>query len=729
MFVNRKRAMIVIISGQLLPNFIGALHVKPDRYHLIYSQDDEFKQLKDIFQKAVSLEFPDLQSDSFISHPVDNLDIENAFRCCQAIISNEDTDYTVNITGGTKLMSYGAYRAGLDRGVTTIYVDTENNCIMESSAGKANKAPLPRLKIEHFFRLARAPFYQSGHMLKNLNECSHAHTELARKLETYLQKKLKPCDMSFYMSGPAAPYLDLLVSWQAQLHMIRFSSRKTLTKEALNELTRTAASVGGKFENKTLVHDSRDAHSKPSQADPAVRNRAAAMNIKELHAPDMKKINNDIWIQWFVQDRTNLIRKREEKSRLDKYDPTKLPAISRPGNAMIMLMGEQLLPNYLAAVHYQPAHIHIISSDHKRFDRSLQALESALRDLPSHPDIHLYNVNEFDISAIESLCANIIGLHGRGQTILNATGGTKPMAFGAMNSADKMDSSTIYVETRNNCIFCSGPRESFRFEEIPLPIITVNDFLKIADVRQIKDAKGQDQTEVVNTHAKRLKDEYVKEFRDHPQLWSSVQSVADMQQSPFPLQFRSCVQSMANSVDGIGQKGTALELALYFKLKSFPEIHDAKYSVKIDWLQVPGAEILIKAHSNKKCDIENELDVMATDGRRLAIYECKMGAWDEEALYGMNVYGDLLGGLFVDKYLVYYSTRTHEELLSAGQAIEKQLAEQGLTKTYLNRDEALKLYRLANLAELLKIKLINWNDYKDADVPPGEWYMAKRDNK
>ena len=59
--------------------------------------------------------------------PLPSTDFEAAYTACQKIIEDYGADQvTVNFTGGTKPMAFGAYRAALEKGASLLYVDTES---------------------------------------------------------------------------------------------------------------------------------------------------------------------------------------------------------------------------------------------------------------------------------------------------------------------------------------------------------------------------------------------------------------------------------------------------------------------------------------------------------------------------------------------------------------------------------------------------------------------------
>lgn len=120
------RAMIMLVSAQPMPNLLSALDpaLEVTKAHLIVSGDMEVGGQADALAKALEQRGITVQK-----HMLSNaFDLEEARRLVMPLLEQEPERFIVNLTGGTKVMSLGAYKAALDANVRDIlYTDHENS--------------------------------------------------------------------------------------------------------------------------------------------------------------------------------------------------------------------------------------------------------------------------------------------------------------------------------------------------------------------------------------------------------------------------------------------------------------------------------------------------------------------------------------------------------------------------------------------------------------------------
>lgn len=120
------RSMILLVSTQPMPNLLSALDptLNVTEAHLIVSSAMETGGQAAALTKVLT--------DSGISvqrHTLgDTLHPEETRRCVASLLANRPSRFIVNLTGGTKMMSLGAYKAALDAKVGDIlYIDHEKS--------------------------------------------------------------------------------------------------------------------------------------------------------------------------------------------------------------------------------------------------------------------------------------------------------------------------------------------------------------------------------------------------------------------------------------------------------------------------------------------------------------------------------------------------------------------------------------------------------------------------
>jgi len=131
--VKIMRRMLCFISDMILPNFIplNEAATKPDVLHAIFTPSEARLQKRlDDLKTVVRKKFPQLEIKEVpISDAYDSAQIYR--KCKEVIEANPDADWSLNATGGTKLMSSPADEYFRDKNLAVYYVDTRKNCILK----------------------------------------------------------------------------------------------------------------------------------------------------------------------------------------------------------------------------------------------------------------------------------------------------------------------------------------------------------------------------------------------------------------------------------------------------------------------------------------------------------------------------------------------------------------------------------------------------------------------
>lgn len=111
-------------------------------------------------------------------------------------------------------------------------------------------------------------------------------------------------------------------------------------------------------------------------------------------------------------------------------------------HTLIMLAGEQTAPNLLAARHFNPGQVIILHTDFPKSGVMAGRLELRLEALnPQLIPIDAYDPGKIT-HQISALLPNMPG------TLINITGGTKPMSIGALEAARQAGCQPIYVTSQ-----------------------------------------------------------------------------------------------------------------------------------------------------------------------------------------------------------------------------------------------------------------------------------------
>jgi hypothetical protein len=129
------KRMLCFISQQLLPNFIpvNETTTRPDALHAVFTpQDRAMNERWQLLKRILERKFPSLQlHDVEVASAYDARDIRHK---CEDLLRNYPSDdWSLNMTGGTKLMSSPAVEVFRDKGRPIFYVETPRNQMLQIS--------------------------------------------------------------------------------------------------------------------------------------------------------------------------------------------------------------------------------------------------------------------------------------------------------------------------------------------------------------------------------------------------------------------------------------------------------------------------------------------------------------------------------------------------------------------------------------------------------------------
>ncbi len=136
---------ICLVSAQTLPNYIGATlpEAAPQTVHLVVSE--QMKNRADILENILRIKKCTVQK-----HFLASTDPNELFELLCSIEEKNSAGFSINVTGGTKLMALTAvdWASESDSKPYAFYVDTENNSILHIG-GQWEKYPITRrLKVD-----------------------------------------------------------------------------------------------------------------------------------------------------------------------------------------------------------------------------------------------------------------------------------------------------------------------------------------------------------------------------------------------------------------------------------------------------------------------------------------------------------------------------------------------------------------------------------------------------
>lgn len=144
--------LINLISDEVIPNALAIKKIKPKHLVNLYTGDIYHEKMNYLnkFQKKLVGES---EVTSILVKHNEPADIRQKIG---QIAGNLQKDIVINVTGGTKLMAFGAFQAGLELDLPVMYIDPEEGRYKQLAGKRQNWAShaLEKLSIDNFFILS-----------------------------------------------------------------------------------------------------------------------------------------------------------------------------------------------------------------------------------------------------------------------------------------------------------------------------------------------------------------------------------------------------------------------------------------------------------------------------------------------------------------------------------------------------------------------------------------------
>jgi len=291
----------------------------------------------------------------------------------------------------------------------------------------------------------------------------------------------------------------------------------------------------------------------------------------------------------------------------------------------IHLVGEQAIPNLIGILNI-PAKEHLLLTS-SRTDNIFDRLQRCDLDQVIHRKL----VNPFDMVEISAIVQQYIMAKG-GKIAVNITGGTKPMAIGVIDGVrqSKKDAGFFYFDTENEeCIYWEDTIQQHRKEAIP-KTLRIDDFIKLSEFQTDEDA--------VDYKRVAQRRDITMKIWEHRRYFQILQSAAqkiltDKNEGPKTDQIDErgffAVKYNGQEVTYFSINGQEYD----HKLIDLTYLSSRWFEEFVYWLLKPlekeGKITEMRLGMTVKYDGQNdpaqEFDLLATDGLRLWVIECKAG--------------------------------------------------------------------------------------------------------
>ncbi len=126
------QTMLCLVSGQNLPNYRGVKEIQPDKVVFLYTPQTK-NQLHVLTQTLT------IPAECFETNYYDYDELKE--RCCRLLNSTINSDWILNMTGGTKLAALACYQVFREKKLPAFYVDSVNRRLLFFDKTKVRTVP------------------------------------------------------------------------------------------------------------------------------------------------------------------------------------------------------------------------------------------------------------------------------------------------------------------------------------------------------------------------------------------------------------------------------------------------------------------------------------------------------------------------------------------------------------------------------------------------------------
>jgi len=348
-----------------------------------------------------------------------------------------------------------------------------------------------------------------------------------------------------------------------------------------------------------------------------------------------------------------------------------------------------MLPNIISTLALKPDKVVLITSSEERFKKNAEYFKKYLGD---QVVLEMRETDAYDYLKTYDLCTEIIGEG----AILNVTGGTKLMALGAFLAAKETKTPSIYIDTENRNIIRLNEADKV-VEDIGFPRMKLFDFIhpigidiietqiineemnaaiaKLAKTAITPDGLWLKFTQYINCNKQRNGDNWsvpVEQTVNGKKNWlnlgfikslEDVNIISDVKTRNKEVFFKFTNQAYEHL---LSMGGFVLEAYIYDVLRKSSILFDQiEVGVKFKWDD---------DSSEKKQNVQNEIDIVTCKAPLLGLVSCKMGKENlTPALNELDLYAKRFGGIYARKVLVTSLNRS-----SVSQLVYKRAEKMGI---------------------------------------------------
>jgi hypothetical protein len=146
---------VCLVSDQPIPNLTSVLQFRPDTVLLLFT--DDFKAKKDRLKAVLKNHRIHVEERTILPY-----DLQNVIQVCEGVLADfPDTELSLNITGGTKISTLGAFQVFYSADKPIWYVNSRDHEIVQVSPKSVNLPITAKIGIKEY--LAAYGFNLTGY--------------------------------------------------------------------------------------------------------------------------------------------------------------------------------------------------------------------------------------------------------------------------------------------------------------------------------------------------------------------------------------------------------------------------------------------------------------------------------------------------------------------------------------------------------------------------------------
>jgi hypothetical protein len=265
-------------------------------------------------------------------------------------------------------------------------------------------------------------------------------------------------------------------------------------------------------------------------------------------------------------------------------------------------------------------------------------------------------VDPYDIDAVTNVVGSLLENGNQNNVVVNISGGTKPMAIGALRAAQAAGATCLYTNTEDSEILWLSPNGSTRSEPIRVVGLDVPLYIRAYGEKVSSSSKVADLDAVHKTWAEMIGYNHRAIYQKVVVPVTSAIKKAYREESGFPVTCKAKpTRRQQVSIEQLAQKGLwqwspssdqiALtdRLAASFLRGTWVEVYVA--------MQMQCCDLFDDVRLNVKLDgVEGEIDVAAVSNGKLVLIECKSNVQRSQQLSKLDSLRRRLGGPYAQAY-------------------------------------------------------------------------------